>query len=297
MDKLTSLRDNIRTNVRTIATSAVLVALALVLSLVENWIPLGFLVPGIRLGLANVSTVFALYLLGPLPALVVLVLRCLLGSMFAGTFTAFLFSLTGGLLAFLCMWLLSLSRHMSPLGICVGGAGAHNIGQILMACLVLGSKAPIAYLPVLLLVSILTGLITGIVCSLTLGGLHGGYFIADRIQSHRGFRPDPDLFNDDTVDSPTLARAVSVRQAERAAAPQPVPGEAPVEPESQETYDDFINSDVWAYVNSEYEEKSLPETEASADGTSYEDIMARIRSAAREQPEPDPSTDSNRSAD
>lgn len=172
-DGTKTIRDKIKFDTRTVAVCAMLVAAALVLSLVERWIPVMSGVPGIRLGLANIATVFAIYALGPAPAVVVVVLRCLLGAVFSGTFSAFVFSICGGLLAFLTMWVLSGSRHVSPIGVCVGGAGAHSIGQILAAMLVLGSKAPIAYLPVLMLVSVVTGLATGIISALVLRSLSG----------------------------------------------------------------------------------------------------------------------------
>ena len=279
MDKTKNFRNTVRVNAHVVATTAILIALALVLTLVEQWIPLSFSVPGIRLGIANVATVFALYLLGPLPALVVLILRCILGAIFSGTFTALLFSLCGGLLAFLAMWLLSRSRHISPLGVCVGGAGAHNIGQILAACLVLGSKAPLAYLPLLLLVSIATGLFTGILCCLTMSALNGGYYLAGRIQLRRGFRPDPQLFEEASA-APDNTPGVQPDRTDPVAEPAASAAHAPSELfPSDETYDDFINSDVWEYVNSEYEEKPLPSAEEilQSGGETYDEIMARIR--------------------
>ena len=170
-EKAKIIRNKIKYDTRTIALSAILIAAALVLSLVESWIPIMVSIPGIRLGLANIATVFAIYVLGPVPSVVVVVLRCLLGAIFSGTFSAFAFSLCGGLFAFLAMWVLSMNRHISPIGVCVGGAAAHSIGQILAAMLVLGSKAPIAYLPVLMLISVVTGLITGVISELVLCAL------------------------------------------------------------------------------------------------------------------------------
>ena len=95
---------------KNLALCAVLTALALGLSTLENLFPVSLLVPlpGVKLGLANIVTVFALYQLGPLPALCILAARCLLGSLFAGNASALLFSLLGGTLAMLVM--LALSR-------------------------------------------------------------------------------------------------------------------------------------------------------------------------------------------
>ena len=93
---------------------AVLTALALAFSYLENFFPLSLAIPipGIKLGLANIVTVFALYALGPAQALLILTGRCLLGAVFAGNMNALIFSLLGGFSAMLVMILLSRSRHL-----------------------------------------------------------------------------------------------------------------------------------------------------------------------------------------
>ena len=92
-------------NARSIALCAVLTALALGLSTLENLFPVTLIVPlpGVKLGLANIVTVFALYELGAVPALTILAARCLLGGLFAGNLSALLFSLLGGFTAMLVM--------------------------------------------------------------------------------------------------------------------------------------------------------------------------------------------------
>ena len=155
-------------NARSIALCAVLTALALGLSTLENLFPVTLIVPlpGVKLGLANIVTVFALYQLGALPALAILTARCLLGGLFAGNASAMLFSLLGGLTAMLVMIALHALPQLSVYGVSVGGAAAHNCGQIAAAMLTLGSAAPLAYLPFLLLVSVFTGALTGFVAAL-----------------------------------------------------------------------------------------------------------------------------------
>ena len=140
---------------------AVLTALALAFSYLENFFPLSLAIPipGIKLGLANIVTVFALYALGPAQALLILTGRCLLGAVFAGNMNALIFSLLGGFSAMLVMILLSRSRHLSIYGVSIGGAAAHNCGQIAAACLTLGSMY---YLPILLGASLITGAVTGV---------------------------------------------------------------------------------------------------------------------------------------
>lgn len=148
---------------RQLTLCAVLTALALGLSYMENFIPLGLLIPlpGIKLGLANIVTIFALYALGPTQAMLILIARCTLGAVFAGNLNALLFSLMGGLSAMLVMIGLSRLRRLSIYGVSMGGAAAHNCGQVAAAMVTLGNAAPLAYLPVLLAVSLLSGTLTG----------------------------------------------------------------------------------------------------------------------------------------
>ena len=145
----------------------VLTTLALALSVAENQLPLTMAIPipGIKLGLANIVTVFALYALGPAQAVLILLARCTLGALFAGNMNALLFSLMGGLAAMGVMILLSRVRALSVYGVSVGGAAAHNCGQVAAAVLTLGNTAPLYYLPVLLGVSLFTGAFTGLVAA------------------------------------------------------------------------------------------------------------------------------------
>ena len=163
---------------RQLALCAVLTALALGLSTLENLFPVTLVIPlpGVKLGLANIVTVFALYQLGPLPALCILAARCLLGSLFAGNASALLFSLLGGTLAMLVMLALSRLPGLSVYGVSIGGAAlaialvaaGHNIGQMAAALITLGNTAVLGYLPFLLAVSLFTGALTGFVSALLL---------------------------------------------------------------------------------------------------------------------------------
>ena len=157
-----------RLTTRQLTLCALLSALALALSYTENFLPLSLVIPlpGIKLGLANIVTVFALYALGPLQALVILITRCGLGAMFAGNFNALLFSVLGGLSALGAMALLKRLKGLSLYGVSMGGAAAHNCGQVAAALITLGNAAPLAYLPVLLAVSVVTGGLTGYLSAL-----------------------------------------------------------------------------------------------------------------------------------
>ena len=148
-----------------------LTALAVVLSLVERLFPLDAVVPvpGVKLGLANVVTLFALTRLSARDALAVLLCRVALSSLLRGSVTAFLFSLFGGLLSLVAMWLLRAEgRFCSLLGVSVAGAAAHNIGQIIAAVIWMKTGAVVAYLPFLLVMSVPLGLVTGLTCSVVL---------------------------------------------------------------------------------------------------------------------------------
>lgn len=153
---------------KTLTQCAMLTTLALALSYTESAFPLSALIPlpGVRLGLANIVTLFALYALGPAPALMILLSRCTLGAAFAGNMNALIFSVLGGLTALACMTALSHCRGLSVYGVSVGGAAAHQCGQIAAAMLTLGNAAPLYYLPVLLFVSIFTGSVTGLIVAL-----------------------------------------------------------------------------------------------------------------------------------
>lgn len=152
-----------------------LAALAVVLSLVERMFPLDAVVPvpGVKLGLANVVTLFALTRLRLRDALAILVCRVAIAALLMGSVTAFLFSLLGGLLALFVMWALlhAEGRAVTLLGVSVAGAAAHNIGQIAAAVLWMKTAAVVAYLPFLLVMSVPLGLITGLTASVALSHL------------------------------------------------------------------------------------------------------------------------------
>jgi heptaprenyl diphosphate synthase len=147
---------------------ALLTAIALTIFMIEAQIPPVVPLPGVKLGLANIVTLFALYELGAVPALCVLIARCFLGALFAGNASALLFSLMGGVCAMLVMIALKRFRRLSVFGVSIGGAAAHNIGQIGAAIITLGDTAVLGYLPILLGVSLITGALTGFVTTLLL---------------------------------------------------------------------------------------------------------------------------------
>lgn len=148
-----------------IALCGVLTALALALSLAERMIPLELLIPipGIKLGLANVVTMFALLFLTPREAFSILFCRVTLAALFAGSVTSFAFSLLGGLCALTTTWILLHRRGswFSLYGISAASAAMHNVGQIIAGMVIMQSVNVIAYLPLLLIAAIPMGFLTG----------------------------------------------------------------------------------------------------------------------------------------
>ena len=141
---------------------ALLTAIALTIFLVEAQIPPLVPIPGIKLGLANIVTVFAVFALGSREAACVLFARIFLGAIFAGFGTIF-YSAAGGLCAIAVTLLLKKILTQKQLWVagCLG-AIAHSIGQMAMAIALTGTPALIVYLPVMVVISIITGLFTGL---------------------------------------------------------------------------------------------------------------------------------------
>lgn len=143
---------------------ALLVALGTAMHVVEGVLSIPLPLPGVKPGLANIVTLLALHLYGFRDGLTVSLLRVLLGALLGGMFLSpgFLLALAGAVSSTLVMTLLlKQTRCFSMIGISMTGAVGHNLGQLLVACLLLQSTAVIYYLPVLLLAGIPSGFLTG----------------------------------------------------------------------------------------------------------------------------------------
>ena len=151
------------TKTRKLTTLGLLTAIALTIFLVEAQIPPMVPLPGVKLGLANIVTVFTVYALCPKDAGLVLSARIFLGAVFAGNFSTIFYSAAGGVCAILVIIALKkiLKRHQLWVAGCLG-AIAHSVGQMAMAMFLLGTPSVIVYLPVMIIVSIITGLFTGL---------------------------------------------------------------------------------------------------------------------------------------
>lgn len=143
-----------------IARLGILTAVALVLGYVEYLIPIAA-IPGVKLGLSNTVLLYALFLMDAPSAAALMLLKVGLSGLLFGGPTAMLYSLAGGLLSLGAMLLMRRARGVGVVGVSVLGAAAHNIGQTLVACAVVGVRAALAYLPVLLLAAAAAGVLTG----------------------------------------------------------------------------------------------------------------------------------------
>lgn len=155
--------------IRKITLMALLTAIALTIFLVEAQIPALVPIPGIKLGLSNIVTVFAVFLLGGKEAAAILFVRIFLGAIFSGQFSTVFYSAAGGLLAWLTA--IALKRILTERQIWVAGclgAISHSIGQMVIAVLLTGTPGLVIYLPVMILCGCITGLFTGLCAQLLL---------------------------------------------------------------------------------------------------------------------------------
>ena len=149
--------------IRKLTTMAMLCAVALIIFVIEAQIPALVPIPGIKMGLSNIITVFAVFALGSWEAALILAGRVFLGAVFAGNFSTILYSAAGGALAILATIGLKKLVKESQLWVagCLG-AIAHSIGQMAMAIAITGTPGLAVYLPVMIGCSILTGSFTGL---------------------------------------------------------------------------------------------------------------------------------------
>lgn len=153
---------NDRKTTQKIALRGLLVAVAMVLSWVETQIPAFFAVPGIKLGLTNLVVLAALYCLSEKDAVLINLLRILLVGFTFGNMFSLLYSIAGGLLSGLTMIMMKRFGRFDITAVSVAGGVMHNVGQILVAMVVLETKSLLYYLPVLWISGIAAGLVIGL---------------------------------------------------------------------------------------------------------------------------------------
>ncbi len=156
-------------SLKRLSITAMLAAVALIIFIIEAQIPPIIAIPGIKLGLSNIVTLFAIYFLGKREGAAVFLIRVFLGSIFAGQIMSLFFSIVGGVLAFAVMCLFSsLMSEKQIWAVSIFGAIANNIGQLFVAFFVMGTEKIFWYAPVLVISAIITGLFTGICAQLVL---------------------------------------------------------------------------------------------------------------------------------
>jgi len=149
-----------------ITVLALSIALAMILSFVESQIPAFVAVPGVKVGLANIAVVFTLYKLGWKEAVLVSLVRVALVSLLFGTFVSLFYSVAGAVLSLSFMIIIKKIGLFSEVAVSVTGGVLHNVGQILMACILLETNVVKYYLPFLVVSGVIAGVVIGIVSAI-----------------------------------------------------------------------------------------------------------------------------------
>lgn len=150
---------------RKLVLISVLVAQGIVLGYIEKMLPIPFIVPGAKLGLANIVTLTAIYFLNFRESSAVVLLRVLLTAVTFGSLSSFLYSLSGGVLSLIAMaGLLKVFKdELSLISVSIIGSISHNMGQLIMAAIIIHNVLILTYLPFLLIIAIPTGIFVGLV--------------------------------------------------------------------------------------------------------------------------------------
>lgn len=149
-----------------IAVLALAIALAMILSFVESQIPAFVAIPGVKIGLANIAVVFVLYKLGWKEAVLISLVRVFMVSVLFGTAVSLFYSVAGAVLSLTGMVLLRKTGLFSTVAVSVTGGVLHNVGQILMVCLLLETNVIVYYLPFLILSGVIAGVVIGVVSAI-----------------------------------------------------------------------------------------------------------------------------------
>lgn len=167
----TRLQDD-KSPAKRLTVDALLLSAALILSWLETVLPFALPLPGFKPGFANIVTLLAIHLIGRRDALLIMLSRVLVMALLFGSVTSFVFSIGGGVFAFAVMAATkSCYGKLSLVGISVAASAAHNFGQLLAACAVFSSLSPLGMLWWLLLLSIPTGILTGMLAEISFRNL------------------------------------------------------------------------------------------------------------------------------
>ncbi len=146
-----------------LAFLGLLIALAFVLSYIEYMMPINIGIPGAKVGLANLVVVVALYTLGERDAFTLSIIRVLLVGLTFGNMAMMMYSAAGAALSFIAMFIVKRTGKVSQTGVSVIGGVFHNVGQIIVAIFVLETSAILYYLPFLVIIGTLSGVVIGLI--------------------------------------------------------------------------------------------------------------------------------------
>lgn len=149
-----------------IAFYGLMIALCFVFSYLESLIPFNFGIPGIKLGLANLVVVVALYIFPKRDAFFISIMRIILSGLTFGGVVSMTYSLIGGILSFVVMLILQKTNKFTIVGVSCAGGVFHNIGQIIVAGFVMNTVRIVYYVPVLIFSGLITGVLIGIISKL-----------------------------------------------------------------------------------------------------------------------------------
>ena len=149
-------------NTKNITMYGLFTALAMIMSLIEILMPIPLPVPGIKVGFPNIIILFVLYRFGAKTAIAVSLVRVLLVSLLFGNFLGLAYSLAGAVLSLVVMILLKATDMFSTLGVSVVGGIFHNVGQIIVACVLMSTSEISYYMPVLIITGTAAGIVVGI---------------------------------------------------------------------------------------------------------------------------------------
>lgn len=145
-----------------IARNAMFIALAMIFSYVEAMIPLDLGVPGVKLGIANIIVVVGIYIIDSKDVFMISMVRIILTGILFGNIMSIAYSMAGGILSFFTMLLMKKVKGFSIVGVSILGGVMHNIGQIIIAIVIVENLVVAIYLPILVIAGATTGLAIGL---------------------------------------------------------------------------------------------------------------------------------------
>lgn len=155
-----------RNNLKKLTSLALAISFALILSFIESRIPAFVAIPGVKVGLANIAIIFMLYKFGIKEAIIVSIIRVVMVSILFGSVASLFYSIAGAVLSLAVMIILKCITPLKEVAISVVGGVMHNVGQIIMASILLETNVVVYYLPFLLVSGTIAGIVVGITAAL-----------------------------------------------------------------------------------------------------------------------------------